>query len=55
MPLMNNSYAQMAALPDGRIAAFFTGGVLLGIYFPWITSIKLIIGLLIFCLLVFLR
>src|SRR6267154_6691385 len=36
--------------PMVRIAAFFTGGVLLGIYFPWITSIKLIIGLLIFCL-----
>jgi len=55
MPLMNNSYAQMAALPDGSHCCLFTGGVLLGIYFPWITSIKLIIACLFFASLVFLR
>ncbi len=36
--------------PMIRIATFFTGGVLLGIYFPTIISFKPIVGLLIFCL-----
>jgi competence protein ComEC len=36
--------------PMIRITIFFTGGVLLGIYFPTIISFKLIVGLLIFFL-----
>jgi len=50
MPLMNNSYAQMAALPDGSHCCLFHRRRVARYYFPWITSIKLIIGLLIFCL-----